>query len=174
MATDAQFLPAITNSWASNSNSIQPKSFSIRAWLKYISATMRPEWRTSPKPEPTRLLPNTGSSMKPSRIAVKDTQFLASCVQFFRTSPNRPTQLFFDGIQPVGVLYRPSENKLRNAKQKDYLGKAVSDLPSISSRAPHLFSPTSSLIMAPYGRVEIGCDCGRKRGLHHVHGCDPS
>lgn len=25
---------------------------------------------------------------------------------------------------PVGVLYRPSENKLKNAKQKDYLGKA--------------------------------------------------
>lgn len=25
---------------------------------------------------------------------------------------------------PVGVLYRPSENKLRNAKTKDYLGKA--------------------------------------------------
>ena len=26
---------------------------------------------------------------------------------------------------PVGVLYRPSENKLRNAKTKDYMGKAV-------------------------------------------------
>jgi len=25
---------------------------------------------------------------------------------------------------PVGVLYRPSENKIKNAKQKDYLGKA--------------------------------------------------
>lgn len=28
-------------------------------------------------------------------------------------------------IQPVGVLYRPSENKLKNAKAKDYMGKAV-------------------------------------------------
>ena len=29
-------------------------------------------------------------------------------------------------IQPVGVLYRPSESKLKNVKSKDYLGKAVS------------------------------------------------
>ncbi|KAG1846575.1 hypothetical protein DFJ58DRAFT_798850 [Suillus subalutaceus] len=28
---------------------------------------------------------------------------------------------------PVGVLYRPSENKLKNSKSKDYLGKAASD-----------------------------------------------
>ena len=27
---------------------------------------------------------------------------------------------------PVGVLYRPSEHKLRNTKTKDYMGKAVS------------------------------------------------
>jgi hypothetical protein len=27
---------------------------------------------------------------------------------------------------PVGVLYRPSENKLKNSKTKDYMGKAVS------------------------------------------------
>jgi hypothetical protein len=26
--------------------------------------------------------------------------------------------------QPVGILYRPPENKMRNAKPKDYLGKA--------------------------------------------------
>jgi neutrophil factor 2 len=26
---------------------------------------------------------------------------------------------------PVGVLYRPSENKLKNAKTRDFLGKAV-------------------------------------------------
>ena len=26
---------------------------------------------------------------------------------------------------PVGVLYRPSEKKLKNARQKDYMGKAV-------------------------------------------------
>lgn len=28
-------------------------------------------------------------------------------------------------LQPVGVLYRPSENKLKNAKAKDYMGKAA-------------------------------------------------
>jgi len=28
---------------------------------------------------------------------------------------------------PVGVLYRPSENKLKNAKARDFLGKAVCD-----------------------------------------------
>ena len=27
---------------------------------------------------------------------------------------------------PVGVLYRPSESKLKNSKTKDYMGKAVS------------------------------------------------
>jgi hypothetical protein len=27
--------------------------------------------------------------------------------------------------KPVGVLYRPSENKLKNAKTRDFLGKAV-------------------------------------------------
>jgi hypothetical protein len=27
---------------------------------------------------------------------------------------------------PVGVLYCPSESKLKNSKMKDYLGKAVS------------------------------------------------
>jgi hypothetical protein len=26
--------------------------------------------------------------------------------------------------QPVGILYRPPENKMKNAKPKDYLGKA--------------------------------------------------
>ena len=29
-------------------------------------------------------------------------------------------------IQPIGVLYRPSEKKLKNTITKDYLGKAVS------------------------------------------------
>jgi neutrophil cytosolic factor 2 len=29
---------------------------------------------------------------------------------------------------PVGVLYRPSESKLKNSKTKDYMGKAVSPL----------------------------------------------
>jgi tetratricopeptide (TPR) repeat protein len=28
-------------------------------------------------------------------------------------------------MKPVGILYRPSESKLKNAKTKDYLGKAV-------------------------------------------------
>ena len=28
-------------------------------------------------------------------------------------------------FQPVGVLYRPAENKLKNIQAKDYLGKAV-------------------------------------------------
>ena len=27
--------------------------------------------------------------------------------------------------QPVGVLYRPPASKMKNVKQKDYLGKAV-------------------------------------------------
>jgi hypothetical protein len=31
--------------------------------------------------------------------------------------------------QPVGVLYRPSEMKLKNALTKDYLGKAVTKTP---------------------------------------------
>lgn len=31
---------------------------------------------------------------------------------------------FLIHVQPVGILYRPSENKMKNAKPKDYLGKA--------------------------------------------------
>jgi neutrophil cytosolic factor 2 len=34
---------------------------------------------------------------------------------------------------PVGVLYRPSESKLKNSKTKDYMGKAVSPL-----NVPHI------------------------------------
>lgn len=34
--------------------------------------------------------------------------------------------LYVDRLRkPVGVLYRPSENKLKNAKTRDFLGKAV-------------------------------------------------
>jgi hypothetical protein len=33
---------------------------------------------------------------------------------------------------PVGVLYRPSESKLKNSKTKDYMGKAVCFSPLIS------------------------------------------
>lgn len=68
--------------------------------------------------------------------------------------PKEETYLVFGDSQPVGVLYRPSENKLRNAKQKDYLGKAVSNW--------SLFSPRTSLITVLFARVEIGCDLGRK------------
>ena len=35
------------------------------------------------------------------------------------------TRIILIRIKPVGVLYRPSESKLKNAKTKDYLGKAV-------------------------------------------------
>jgi hypothetical protein len=37
-----------------------------------------------------------------------------------------PQWCYLSVPQPVGVLYRPNENKLRNAQAKDYLGKAVS------------------------------------------------
>ena len=32
-------------------------------------------------------------------------------------------------IQPVGVIYRPPEKKMKNIKTKDYLGKAVRVIP---------------------------------------------
>ena len=123
---------AITNSWDSSSNSIRPKSYSIRASRKYTSATMMPGWRTLEKQALIRLRSSMVSSTKPSKIAVRDTRYSASCVPFFRRFPMGQLTSFFDDPQPVGVLYRPSENKLRNAKQKDYLGKAV------SNRAPSL------------------------------------
>lgn len=34
---------------------------------------------------------------------------------------------------PVGVLYRPSESKLKNSKTKDYMGKAVGFLFKLSA-----------------------------------------
>lgn len=40
---------------------------------------------------------------------------IPSSLQFFPRTPSE---------QPVGILYRPSENKMKNAKPKDYLGKA--------------------------------------------------
>jgi neutrophil cytosolic factor 2 len=41
------------------------------------------------------------------------------------TNTKKPIPLaVFLSQQPVGILYRPPENKMRNAKPKDYLGKA--------------------------------------------------
>jgi hypothetical protein len=48
----------------------------------------------------------------------------------FAPDPRRPTDTTIIPFvmplsrQPVGILYRPPENKMRNAKPKDYLGKA--------------------------------------------------
>ena len=45
----------------------------------------------------------------------------------FATAPTKTTTIRPDPrpvLQPVGILYRPPENKMRNAKPKDYLGKA--------------------------------------------------
>ncbi|EIN06661.1 hypothetical protein PUNSTDRAFT_72366 [Punctularia strigosozonata HHB-11173 SS5] len=46
---------------------------------------------------------------------------------------------------PVGVLYRPSENKLKNVKTKDYLGKAKLVAASDSSEAYTTFSGVTRL-----------------------------
>jgi len=46
---------------------------------------------------------------------------------------------------PVGVLYRPSENKLKNAKAKDYLGKAKLIAASDSSDAYTTFTGVTRL-----------------------------
>ena len=67
-----------------------------------------------------------------------------------------------DVPQPVGVLYRPSEIKLKNAKAKDYLGKAVC-LPG---------SLFIAVLMAP-PISEIGCYFRRERSVHHIHRCHP-
>jgi hypothetical protein len=50
-----------------------------------------------------------------SNIASSWSLPLPSNVIFHPRSPDE---------QPVGILYRPPENKLKNAKPKDYLGKA--------------------------------------------------
>src|SRR5271169_6751268 len=48
----------------------------------------------------------------------------------FAPNPLRPTDttlipfVLALSSQPVGILYRPPENKMKNAKPKDYLGKA--------------------------------------------------
>lgn len=64
-------------------------------------------------------------------------------------------------LQPVGVLYRPSEKKLKNSTTKDYMGKAV-----------RLFR-SASLGRGSHGSpIETGC-CQRSGGcLYHIYWCN--
>ncbi|KAF7800094.1 hypothetical protein EIP86_011338 [Pleurotus ostreatoroseus] len=56
---------------------------------------------------------------------------------------------------PVGVLYRPSENKLKNAKAKDYMGKAKLVASSDASEAYTTFSGVTRMRqgITPSGQV---------------------
>jgi neutrophil factor 2 len=61
--------------------------------------------------------------------------------------------------QPVGVLYRPSEMKLKNAKTRDFLGKAV---------RPNFLYHLRTVI---YGVSETRRNGESERSLHHVLWC---
>jgi hypothetical protein len=54
----------------------------------------------------------------PMHVKIVDFFPHATCPQNVTFHPRRISQ------QPVGILYRPPENKMKNAKPKDYLGKA--------------------------------------------------
>ena len=60
-----------------------------------------------------------------------ETSFLSDAVEIIHPWPVRtetylPTAFYprATSEQPVGILYRPAENKMKNSKPKDYLGKA--------------------------------------------------
>jgi len=62
----------------------------------------------------------TDESALAEPIHVKNIEMFphATLPQNLTFHPRRASQ------QPVGILYRPPENKMKNAKPKDYLGKA--------------------------------------------------
>jgi len=123
-ARNLTVLVAITNRSAWSLNSTQPRFCSTR---DYALSTCRIWMRGSLSCRTRggkRRPRSTMWSTKPWRTRDKDTQYSVSYVPVsLGLRSCRETNRF----QPVGVLYRPSEKKLKNATQKDYMGKAVSD-----------------------------------------------
>lgn len=63
---------------------------------------------------------------------------------------------------PVGILYRPSEIKLRNKNTKDYMGKAVSYFHILLVQNKTLFMD----------RIALNRSFRRQRSLYRVHWCN--
>ena len=91
----------------------------------------------------------------------------ATCPRNLTFHPLRASQ------QPVGILYRPPENKMKNAKPKDYLGKAkLVAAESVNeayttftgvTRMQQGFSPSGAPIERSDNTLAVGgaCECLR-------------
>ena len=106
--------PAITNSWASSSNSIRQRSFLIRAFHNFTTATTMPEWLISQNQVPRTLRLSTQSSTKSSRIVarVHDVQHRSfiSLRDFFQMSRTNSFYSIVISNPPVSRIVRPRRN----------------------------------------------------------------
>ena len=100
----------------------------------------------------------------PSPIKAKDIPSFLSYVFFLVLQVTN--YLSQTSLQPVGVLYRPPDSKMKNVKTRDYMGTAVSFYTSVSD---------SLFLLTLFTYVLASCRIiNRRRCLYSLYGCHAS